>query len=248
MRVLIVEDEDNLRHMMRLALEAEHVVGEADSGETGLERFGNGSDWDVVLLDQRLPGIDGLETLRRIRDRDPSAGVVMITAFASVELAVDAMKLGARDFLRKPVSPESLRGALAAALRMKAERPFVREPSGVRGAKPGITHLTLNGFQIVREEDATTPTDSCDHVFTVVEFASGARHRVTVHVDREEVDRVARLSGQNLEPQGAFWRGQAEAFLANSLWFEGRVPRNGRLVLTDLSRDTIDVAVAWKGD
>src|SRR5262245_29471001 len=122
MRVLIIEDEDRLRHMMRLALEPEHSVGEAPTGEAGREQVGTGSEWDVVLLDQRLPGIDGLETLRRMRQKNPSALVVMVTAFASIELAVDAMKLGAMDFLRKPVAPESLRDALTAALHRKGER------------------------------------------------------------------------------------------------------------------------------
>jgi CheY-like chemotaxis protein len=117
MRVLIIEDEDPLRHLIRLTLEAAgYEVGEAADGETGLTTFGDGREWDAVLLDQRLPGIDGLETLRRLKRRDPDASVVMVTAYGSIELAVDAMKAGARDFLRKPVSPESLRGALKAAL------------------------------------------------------------------------------------------------------------------------------------
>ncbi len=88
-----------------------------------------------MLLDQRLPGIDGLETLRRLRQRDPGVCVVMITAFASIELAVEAMKLGATDFLRKPVAPEALRGALAAAAHVKSER---QAESSARGAsRPG---------------------------------------------------------------------------------------------------------------
>ena len=75
-----------------------------------------------------MPGIDGLETLRQLKARVPEACVVMVTAFASIELAVDAMRLGATDFLRKPMTPEMLRGAVAAAM---ASRP--RTPSGRRG-------------------------------------------------------------------------------------------------------------------
>ena len=116
-RILIIDDEENIRRVTRLTLQAAgYEVGEAGDGETGLEVFGDGSTWDAVLLDQRMPGMDGLETLRHISDRDPSARVIMATAYASIELAVDAMKLGATDFVRKPMTPEILRNAISAAL------------------------------------------------------------------------------------------------------------------------------------
>ena len=103
--------------MMRLTLEtAGYEVGEAPDGVGGIQLFGDGSDWSLVVLDQRMPGIDGLETLRELKNRNRSARVVMATAYASIELAVDAMKLGATDFVRKPMTPEVLRNAVVAAL------------------------------------------------------------------------------------------------------------------------------------
>ena len=112
-RILVIDDEEHIRQLIRLTLEtAGYEVGEAEDGYRGLEAFGDGRAWDVVLLDQRMPGLDGLETLRRMRERSPGARVVMVTAFASIELAVDAMKLGATDFLRKPMTPEMLRNAV----------------------------------------------------------------------------------------------------------------------------------------
>jgi DNA-binding response OmpR family regulator len=117
MKLLIIDDEPHIRHMMRLTLEAAgYAIDEAADGQAGLDRFGDGSGYDAVVLDQRMPGLDGLETLRRIKDRAPHSCVLMVTAFASIELAVDAMRLGATDFLRKPMTPETLRGAVAAAL------------------------------------------------------------------------------------------------------------------------------------
>src|SRR5262245_23296630 len=117
MRVLIIDDEPHIRHMMRLTLEVSgYEVDEAGSGEEGIAKLGDGPAHDVIVLDQKMPGIDGLETLRRIKAMAADARVLMVTAFASVELAVDAMKLGATDFLRKPMTPEMLRGAVAAAL------------------------------------------------------------------------------------------------------------------------------------
>src|SRR3974377_1887550 len=101
-RILVIDDEANIRRVMRLTLEtAGYEVGEAEDGLPGLEAFGDGSAWDAVLLDQRMPGMDGLETLRRMKERRSDVRAIMVTAFASVELAVDAMKLGATDFVRK---------------------------------------------------------------------------------------------------------------------------------------------------
>ena len=117
MKLLIIDDEPHIRHMMRLTLEAAgYEVDEAADGQAGLTGFGDGADYDVVMLDQKMPGLDGLETLQRIKERAPDACVLMVTAFASIELAVDAMRLGATDFLRKPMTPETLRGAVAAAI------------------------------------------------------------------------------------------------------------------------------------
>ena len=81
--------------------------------------------WDVVLLDQRLPGMEGTEVLRRLKVLLPAAPVIMMTAYASVELAVEAMKLGATDFVRKPMTPEILRNAIDGSLG-QATRPASR--------------------------------------------------------------------------------------------------------------------------
>src|SRR5438034_8537810 len=102
-RILVIDDEHNIRTMIRLALQhVGHTVETAADGLEGLEKFGNGTAWDLTLLDQRMPGMEGLEVLREIRQRDSQAQVVMITAFGTIDLAVEAMKSGATDFLRKP--------------------------------------------------------------------------------------------------------------------------------------------------
>src|SRR5438093_109820 len=125
MKLLIINDEAHIRLMMRLTLEAAgYQVDEAATGEEGLARFGDGSGYAAVLLDQKLPGVDGLQTLVRLKDVKREVCVIMVTAFASIELAVDAMKLGA-DFLRKPMTPETLRGAVAAAFDSGRRTPIV---------------------------------------------------------------------------------------------------------------------------
>jgi DNA-binding response OmpR family regulator len=83
MRILIVDDEAHIRQMMRLTLEAAgYETDEAATGEEGLALFGDEGGFAAVLLDQKMPGLDGLETLREIKKRGPEACVVMVTAFA----------------------------------------------------------------------------------------------------------------------------------------------------------------------
>ena len=84
-RILIIDDEEHIRRMMKLTLEAAgHAVGEAQDGYEGLKLYGDGSAWDGVVLDQRMPGMDGLEVLARIKERNPRARVVMATDRKSV--------------------------------------------------------------------------------------------------------------------------------------------------------------------
>src|SRR5882762_7417086 len=153
-RVLIIDDEEHIRRMMRLTLEAAgHTVGEAGDGPEGLKLYGDGSGWDGVVLDQRMPGMDGLETLRRIKATNSRARVVMATAYASIELAVDVMKLGASDFVRKPMTPETLRNAVAAALTKARHDPGAFEqpasPTEAPPSPPIIETITMNGFSIL---------------------------------------------------------------------------------------------------
>ena len=158
------------------------------------------------VLDQEDAGLDGSKRCKRLKERTPDC-VLMATAFASIELAVDAMRMGATDFLRKPMTPEALRSAVAAAIRAGFSRrsgAAVNE-NGRRPAGPDIEMLTLNGFQISRSETPSAPS-SFEHHFRVKHFPDGLEFTVTVAIDPEGVERVARLTRRRLEPGGAFWR------------------------------------------
>lgn len=248
MTLLIIDDEAHIRQMMRLTLETDgSEVDEASTGDEGLKLFGDGRGYAAVLLDQKMPGIDGLQTLKALKARAPAACVIMVTAFASIELAVDAMKLGATDFLRKPMTPEMLRGAVAAALASRPPQPIARGAAPRAGAGLQIETLTLNGFRIVRSPG---PIDSgtAEHVFHVTQFPNATAVTVTVAIDPEAVARVARLTHRQLRPGGAFWREQAQRLLSSFLWSEGKPPENGRLTVRDISRDALDIAAAWDLD
>ena len=103
-RILVIDDESNIRMMIRLALQhVGHTVEAAADGQEGLARFNERADWDLILLDYRMPGLDGMDVLKQIRWHDPHARVVMITAFGTIDLAVEALKAGATDFLPQAV-------------------------------------------------------------------------------------------------------------------------------------------------
>ena len=203
-RILIIDDEENIRRMTRLALEAAgYDVDEASDGPQGLEVYGDGSTWDAVLLDQRMAGMDGLETLRHIKDRNQAARVIMATAYASIELAVDAMKLGATDFVRKPMTPEILRNAVTAALSRQpqpstiavASSPPVGEEVSVR---PLIRTITMNGFTIVESEGAWNADDERRYRVT---SPAGEDREVLVQIDEEAVGYVERMTRRRLPPE-----------------------------------------------
>ena len=132
-KILIVDDEPNVRLVFRTALEASgYDVTEAADGELALEALEAGPV-DLIFLDLRMPGMDGLEVLRRLRDLGNHTPVVIVTAHGDVPNAVQAMKLGAIDFLSKPLSPELLRKIALEVLSRHAHRlsPATR-PTGLR--------------------------------------------------------------------------------------------------------------------
>ena len=106
---LIVDDEKNIRLALSMALEQLDIpVETAASGEEALEKIAAG-DYGVMLLDLRMPGLDGMEVLRRVAHERPEIKVIIITAYGSIDLAVEAMKLGAVDFLQKPFEVAQVR-------------------------------------------------------------------------------------------------------------------------------------------
>jgi DNA-binding response OmpR family regulator len=249
-RVLIIDDEQHIRQMMRLTLEAAgYEVGEAQDGPEGLRLYGDGATWDAVVLDQRMPGMDGLETLRRLKVSNPRARIVMATAYGSIELAVDAMKLGASDFLRKPMTPETLRNSVTAALTKQITEPVgsgEEEPSTKAAPlRPPIETITMNGFSILDSSNEVGTSDQ--RLFTVVS-PDGAKHEVVVTIDLAVLAYVEQRTRRRLPLESSFWTEQARSQLGDYLWNEGKVPPGGALRLNEISSGKLQVAARWSDD
>ncbi len=116
-RILVVDDEQIMRDGCTRILSKEGwEVVTVENGEAGLEAISKGDGFDVVLLDLMMPGISGMEVLEAIHRADPNLLVIVITGYATVESAVEAMKKGAYDFVPKPFTPDQLRIVVKRAL------------------------------------------------------------------------------------------------------------------------------------
>jgi DNA-binding NtrC family response regulator len=108
-RILIVDDEQAMREACREVLAPEgFILSEASSGEGALDIIGRQS-FDLMILDLKMPRMDGMDILQRVQKESPSTATVVITGYPSIDTAVEAMRLGAADFLPKPFTPDVLR-------------------------------------------------------------------------------------------------------------------------------------------
>jgi two-component system, OmpR family, response regulator len=148
MRVLIVEDDVRMAAAVRRGLRSEGVVADvAIRGEDALWMAGS-TEFDAVVLDVMLPGIDGFETCRRLRDDGVWAPVIMLTARDAVEDRVEGLDRGADDYLVKPFSLVELLARLRALVRRGAvERPTVLEVGDLR-MDPATRHVSRGDQQI----------------------------------------------------------------------------------------------------
>lgn len=255
-RILIIDDEENIRETMQFALDAVGYRTEiAPDGPHGLALFGDGQGWDLVLLDQRMPGMEGLEVLRTLRERNPHARIVMVTAYGTIELAVDAMKAGAVDFLRKPFTPDVLRGAVRTALSLPATEPGLDYslerllPAERPAAEPHIRFRTLNGYQFwpapLPAGGEETSTLRIRRAFEVrsprgetrtcaVDLSTGVRALIRAEVKQE------------YPAEDPFWDTIAKGALSQYLWQQAEMPPEV-LPVYELTREQLEVARAMAG-
>lgn len=128
-RILVADDHDSLRRGLVRALgDAGHDVEEASHGNAALERL-HESSFDVVVTDIRMGGADGFDVLRTVKALHPTTAVILMTAFGSIQAAVEAMKIGAFDYVTKPFEIEEMELRVAKALehrRLRHEIDYLR--------------------------------------------------------------------------------------------------------------------------
>src|SRR5256712_13841454 len=121
-RVLVVDDERRMRRVLQIQLERMGIDSvPAESGEEALDRF-QAEKIDLVLTDLKMPGMSGLELLARVRELDADVPVIVLTAYGTVQTAVEAMKLGAFDYVLKPFDLEAVELTVRKGLEMRQDR------------------------------------------------------------------------------------------------------------------------------
>ncbi len=122
-KVMVVDDEQDFLETIIKRLKARKIeVTGAESGQKALDLLG-GQDFDVMILDVKMPGMDGIETLREVKKRKPLTEVIMLTGHASVESGIQGMQLGAFDYVMKPVALDEL----LEKMRQAYERKLIQE-------------------------------------------------------------------------------------------------------------------------
>jgi DNA-binding NtrC family response regulator len=140
--ILLVDDEAPFVETMTKRLSKRDLnIITAYSGEEALERLNNHRNTDVVILDVKMPGMNGIETLAKIRDQFPLTEVIMLTGHATVESAIEGMKLGAFDYLMKPCEIEQLMAKVQEAAKKKRDHEEKIREARVREA------LSVHGLE-----------------------------------------------------------------------------------------------------
>ena len=158
-KILIVDDENDMRETMRTILKNKYLVQAASSGQDALDHIKKAT-FSLVLLDLRMPKMDGVETLKKIRETDPSLPVIIVSASKDIKSAVECIKIGAEDYISKPFEVDELMAIIDKSLEKKQlikENMYLKEISG------NSRQLIGNNHQIIKIKEligSIAPTDS----------------------------------------------------------------------------------------
>jgi DNA-binding NtrC family response regulator len=193
-QVLVVDDEKIMQDSLpRILTKEGYEVQTTSSGEEAIEKFDRES-FDIVLLDIKMPGMGGIETLRRLKEMDPAITILIVTGYPSIDSAVKAIKLGAYDYITKPFTPDVLRVAINRALERKSlvtENLQLRRQLKAKNEADiviGQSEVMRNIYELVRR---TAPTDSTVLITgesgTGKELIARAIHTYSLRQDKEFV-------------------------------------------------------------
>ena len=162
-RILVVDDEPSIREFLQIMLRREKMLVEtAVNGREGFEKIKD-EDFDLVISDIQMPEMSGLELLAKIKEKDPNALVLMVTAFGSTESAVEAMKLGAYDYLTKPFKIDDVKVRIRKALENRVlvqENARMRKELGERYSYSSIIGHSQEMMKVFDVIKRAAPTNS----------------------------------------------------------------------------------------
>jgi two-component system nitrogen regulation response regulator NtrX len=191
-RLLVVDDEKGIRDALVQLFEYEgHEVTAAEDGHEGIEKA-TGVKPDVIFLDVKMPGLDGLDVLARLRAHDPSALVVMISGHGTIDTAVEATRKGAYDFLEKPLDSDRLLVTLRRALELKGLTESMADLKSQVESRYEIVGTSYQIRQVLERVEKVSPTEARVLVTgengTGKELVARAIHRLSARADQEFVD------------------------------------------------------------
>lgn len=233
-KILVIDDEKNVREMIRLALEnVGHQVDSASDGDEGLTKFGDGSNWDLVLLDQRLPHEkEGVEVFSKMQGLAPKTKGLLITAYGSINVAIESLKAGMVSILRKPFSTDQLRSAVDEALCKTCKPAHAVAAEEVIDA---ISRTNAAGFKLSTVNSSYDDKLGEWSVEIEAEDPFGSTSTVTVHVPRYVIELAMALCDCDSVPgKQQFWIGLAEEALAHYSLVNNELPSDGSLTIEDI--------------
>ncbi len=164
--ILLVDDEDAIRYSISKTLQrVGYQVHTAASGEDALDMMDH-QDYDVVLTDIRMPGLTGVELLAKIKERAPDVVVILLTGYASLETAIESLRLGAHDYLVKPSSSQDIRDSVARGL--ERARNLRNRRKLLRSIRENVEALAGEAADAEAEEAKTEPQPQGTPVVTPV--------------------------------------------------------------------------------
>src|SRR5215469_16338076 len=175
-QVLIIDDNETMREGLGATVRRMgHEAVLAPSGDEGLKLFAVRGPIDFVITDLKMEGKGGLEVIKTVAERDPDCPVMIATAFGTVETAVEAMRMGAFDFIQKPFAPEVVRLKVARALELRAERR-ARERAEAESAA-----LRDDAARAYRFDEIVGDTPAMRAVFQLIEKVAPTDASVYIH-------------------------------------------------------------------
>jgi len=169
--ILVVDDEPNIRRVLEAVLSKEgHKVKTAENAAKAQQILAGDGSIDVLITDLIMPGMNGVELLQAAKETDPHLAVVMITAHGTIKSAVDAMKLGALDYITKPFDLDEIKQVVRNALDRK----------NLDRTKPSVRAGTSRGCSVVRCNDMIGSSPSMLEVFRMVERVKDSRASVLI--------------------------------------------------------------------